>query len=307
MVLKVIAVTGATGMLGRHVSVALRADGFRVLPCSRSGESTGGCSWDLTQWKSEHELDELFDGVDAVVHAGAAVPKTGIVPNDGDMFNINVRACINLAEWARKRGKPIVYISSATVYADPNRNGIQERDPLGCSGLGGLYGMTKLLGEDVLRREEQNGMQLAVLRPSSTYGAGLAPGKMLTNFLKIALQGGAIELMPPVEDRIDFVHAADVADAVVCVLRTGSWETFNIGSERLTSIIELAETCVRVAGRGEVKVKAALESPPEGSTRFGLSCARAKSRLGWESRIGMLDGIRTLLDSSIPRDVERAR
>lgn len=306
MVLKVIAVTGATGMLGRHVSAALTAEGFNVVPCSRGGESVSGCTWDLTQWKSERELDALFDGVDAVVHAGAAVPKAGLLLDDGDTFNANVRACFNLAGWARRRSKPVVYISGAVVYADINRDGIQESDPLGHSGLGGLYGMTKLLGEDVLRREEQCGMKLAVLRPTSIYGAGLAPGKMLTNFLETARRGGTIELKPPVEDRIDFVHAADVADAVARVLHTAIWETFNIGSGRTTSVLELAEACVRVAGCGEVKVQAGAESAPKGSVRFGVNCARASSRLGWQAHMDLLDGIRTLVDNSVPRAVVRA-
>ena len=309
MVLKVVAVTGATGMLGRHVTAALREYGFRVVPISRRRECTNAFIWDLAQWKSQQELDELLDGIDAIVHAGAAVPRAGITPCDRDIFDVNVRSCVNLAEWARKREKPMIYVSGAIVYKNPNSISILETAPLGQSGFGGLYGMTKLLAEDVLRREEQNGMKLAVVRPSSIYGSGLSSGKMLKNFLETAAKGDAIELDPPVDDRIDFIHAADVASAIVRILQTGSWDTFNLGSGSPSSIIELAEICVLVAGRGEVKVK----SPPGsvskmvGDTRFGMNCAHARRRLGWEPQVRMSDGIRALLNESILCNVNGAR
>jgi UDP-glucose 4-epimerase len=300
MVLKVIAVTGATGMLGRHVKAALVAAEFQVIPCSRRMGSDGGRVWDLSQWKSIPELDELLQGADAVVHMGAEVPNSLSAPDEANMFDANVRACLNLATWARLRGKPLVHLSGGIVYADPGQADITESAPLGWSGLGGFYGMTKLLAEDVLRREEGAGLQLAVLRSSSIYGAGQHSGKMMSIFLASACSGGAIELTEPVDDRVDFIHAADVANAIVRVLRTRSWETFNLASGHLTTVMELAEACVAVAGKGQVNVRTNGNPVQLPSSRFGLNCSRAATRIGWVARIGILEGLRALRDGSVP-------
>ena len=169
MVLSSIALTGASGMLGRHVVAALAAAGFQVIACSRHKEWGTALSearvWDLTQWRSFDELDELFKGARAIVHAGAMVPKAEGPLDEGRMFDANVRACLNLGEWALARSVPVVHISGAIVYVEPDRQGIDETAPTGHSGLGGFYGLTKLLAEDIFRRLRERGLQVAILRP----------------------------------------------------------------------------------------------------------------------------------------------
>lgn len=300
MVLNTVALTGATGMLGRHVTAALIANDLRVIACSRRSGIDGGRVWDLTQWKTLTELDELLEGADAVVHMGAAVPDPLRRIDEVNLFDTNVRSCLNLAEWARLRGVPLIHVSGAVVYANPNRIGTTEIDPLGSSGLGGFYGMTKLMAEDVLRREQGCGLKLAVLRPSSIYGTGQSPGKMMSIFLATASSGGIIELTEPVDDRVDLIHAADVASAIVRVLHTHSWETFNLASGSLTTVMEIAEACVAVAGAGQVRVKDADDVSNSPLSRFGLSCSRAEARLGWAPRVSLKDGIRALHDGLTP-------
>lgn len=306
MLLNTIAVTGSTGMLGRHVTVALDMAGFQVIPLSRSRKTVGkGRSWDLTCWKTMEELDELFKGVDAIVHAGAAVPKMLCTTPEAGQFDANVRACMNIAEWARSRKIPIVYISSATVYADPNLVGIKEEASLGWSGLGGFYSMTKLISEDIFRREKMAGLQCAILRPSSIYGVGLFREKMVNSFITKAVAGETIELTEPVNDSVDLIHAADVANSIVRVLYTKSWETFNLAAGRLTSILELANACVIVAENGRVQVKASSNSRRVAETRFGLSCDRAKRLLDWRPHIGLTVGLTAMLNGVILCESER--
>ena len=60
MVLKTVAVTGAFGMLGRHVVSSFSSSGFHVVSISRScGNQNNYKSWDLMQWNSDKEFDDL--------------------------------------------------------------------------------------------------------------------------------------------------------------------------------------------------------------------------------------------------------
>lgn len=290
--------TGASGMVGRHVIGALAADGLQALPVTRGVDATQTRSWDLTQWKSDAELDSLFESVDAIVHAGAAVPRPTRPTGDGGLFDANVRAPANLGDWARRRGLPVVFISGAIVYANPTDDAIPEDAPLGWSGFGGFYGLSKLLAEDVLRREEQAGLKLAVLRPTSIYGNGLGAEKMVTSMAATANRGDAIELTEPVDDATNFVHAADVASAVVNVLRREAWSTFNIASDQNTTVRALAEACVDVAGKGRIDIRNGGPAARAAVNRFRLNCDRARRELGWSPRISLAAGIRAILDEN---------
>jgi UDP-glucose 4-epimerase len=296
MVLSKIGLTGATGMLGRHVQAALKKAGAQTVAVSRAGApGSDVASWDLADWRSLTELDVLFADVQAIVHVGAMVPRKSGAINEGRMFDANVRACLNLGRWAISRNVPIVHISGAIVYAEHDREGLVEDATLGWSGLGDFYGFSKLLAEDVFKRLRQQGLKLAVVRPTSIYGYGLPADKMVSHFLATAREGGTIELTPPVHDRVDFVHAADVARAILAMLEAEAWDTFNIASGGAVSIKELAEACVSVTGRGSVLINEDQAPARDPINRFALNTERAKNYLGWQPLLDIKQGLRMML------------
>lgn len=303
MVLKPIALTGADGMVGRHMASALASAGFQVIACSRGNNrdtvSSRKVTWDLGQWRTFDEFDILFEGAAAIVHAGAMVPRPGEPLDEGRMFDANVRVCLNLGEWALSRAIPVVYLSGAIVYADADCGGIEETAPTGYSGIGGFYGWTKLLAEDAFRRLQQRGLQVAMLRPSSIYGAGLAPTKMLNIFLAKAAKGDMIALTPPIDDRVDLIHAADVARAVIAVLRAEAWDTFNLASGRCVSVLDIANACISVTGKGKVQVQEAPPGIRKPSNRFSLNCARAHRDIGWVSQVTLERGVAALFANEV--------
>jgi nucleoside-diphosphate-sugar epimerase len=295
MVLNKIVLTGATGMLGRHVRETLQKVGVKVVALSREYSPNENISgWDLATWLPMTELDDLFDGAQAVVHVGAMLPKQTELINEGLMFQANVRACLNLGQWAISRNVPVVHISGAIVYAEHDRHGLTEDAALGWSGLGGFYGFSKLLAEDVFKRLTQQGLNLAILRPTSIYGFGLSTDKMISRFLTMAREGRVIELNHPVEDRVDFVHAADVALAILAILETEDWDTFNIASGHAVSIIELAEACISIAGRGSVFLNKDSSTSRLAINRYALNIDKAKSRLGWHPKFDIKQGLRLM-------------
>lgn len=293
MVLSKVGLTGSSGMLGRHLHAALQAAGAEVATVSRSG-TDGSAAWDLSEWLSLERLDELFAGVQAIVHAGAFVQPSGEV-DQARMFDANVRACLNLGQWAMSRSVPLLYISGAIVYADPCAPLQKESAPLGWSGLGGFYGFSKLLAEDVLVRLRQQGLKLCVLRPTSIYGHGIGVDKMVPRFLATAARNDVIELSQPVDNRVDIVHAADVSNATVAALKSECWETLNISSGQPVSIIELAEACVAVAGSGRIEIKGELPANYAPSVKYSLDISRARERIDWRPCIDVRKGLSMMM------------
>ena len=308
MVLNRVGLTGATGMLGRHVRAALEAAGAQVVATSRKSTPANDVfSWDLNDWRSLAELDALFKDVQAVIHVGAMVPRKSEKIDEALMFNANVRSCINLGQWAVSRDTPVVHVSGAVVYEDPDNQGQNENAVLGWSRLGGFYGFSKLLAEDVLKRLCLQGLKLAVVRPSSIYGFGLPDEKMLSSFLATAKEGETITLAPPIHDRIDFIHAADVSLAILSILKAEIWDTFNVASGCSISIKELAEACVSVTGYGSIVTEEKKFQVREPITRFALDTGRAKNRLDWQPLLDINQGLSMMLEKSLHSSVDQSK
>jgi len=118
-----IAVTGANGKLGRTVVTRLRESGHQVVALDTVGErGPGFVRIDLTDYGQVADalagIDEVHDGLDAVVHLGA-VPAPGLVP-DAQAFHNNMTATFNVLQGARRAGiRTIVTASSETVLGLP--------------------------------------------------------------------------------------------------------------------------------------------------------------------------------------------
>lgn len=280
-------------MLGRHIWAALQSEGADVRAASRSGVG-GSAEWDLGEWRDMDSLDELFSGVQAVVHAGALVQPSGEV-DEPSMFEANVRACLNLGQWAKSRNIPLLHISGAIVYADPFASVQKESSPLGYSGLGGFYGFSKLLAEDVFMRLRQQGLRLCVLRPTSIYGVGIGADKLVPRFLSAAAKDQAIDLTQPVENRVDIIHAADVSAAAVAALKRECWETLNVASGKPVSMLELAEACINTAGSGRLNISGELPTHYTPSVMYSLDISHASTSIQWRPRIDLIKGLSMLL------------
>ena len=294
MVLGRVGLTGATGMLGGHIYAALQSAGIETLPTSRT---TRKCfaKWDLCKWLTHDEFDAIFTGVDAIVHAGASVNFSGDV-SDACLFDANVRACLNLGQWALARNIPIIYISGAIVYEDSHALLQRESADTGWKGLGGFYGFSKLLAEDVMLRLRQQGLRIAILRPTSIYGKNLNNKKLVQRFLELAVSDKTIELFAPTEDQVDLIHAADVARAVILVLKHNKWDTFNLSSANPISIKELAQACIDVAGKGQISIVGQTKANYRPTVMYSLDSEYAAESLQWRPLVGIHLGLNMMLD-----------
>jgi nucleoside-diphosphate-sugar epimerase len=155
-----IAVTGASGFCGSYVAAAAAARGADVLCVGRRpGPAGRHVTWDAAR----HTPD--LSGADIVVHCAAAVgdPVPGS-PAEAAMHAVNVDGTARLLDAAA--GRPVVWVSSASVYAPgPGRARVTEDHPV--RGHLNAYGRTKAAGEALALAAGA-----VVLRPRAVYGAG---------------------------------------------------------------------------------------------------------------------------------------
>jgi len=279
-----IAVTGANGMTGSHMMSLLKSKGIPAKAVTRQ-------EWDLTKWKSFDELDHIFGLVSAIFHFGAQLPFNDF-KNDNQqtqqIFDVNIRSCLNLAEWAKLRNIPIIFISSAVVYKDPHASKITETDSKVVNGFGGFYGYSKFLAESIFSHLSAEGLKCIILRPSSIYGCGLSSEKLVQSYINIASSGGKIKVVKS-NNRINLIHAYDVVNAALKAYINSAWGVFNISSDTSNSILEIAEIAVSISEKGSIDIIDNLDN--NCFERFDLDSKLAKKDFGFEARVNLKEGM----------------
>lgn len=168
---RLIAITGATGFIGRYLVREMTSRGYRVRillrqPSSVPLDCSSAVIGDLARPKNTREA---FESADAVIHtAGLSATMTGVPEHD--FRNFNTEATIALARSAFAAGvRRFVFLSSVRAQVGPSAPSAlteadvpQPTDPYGRSKLAAEQGLAILNGDWV------------ALRLASTYGPGVS-------------------------------------------------------------------------------------------------------------------------------------
>lgn len=165
-----IALTGATGFVGRHLMADLSRRGYRLRILLRRPvpEFTTGEQVLIGDLASPVNLNEAMRGVDYVIHSAGIAHAMSGRPED-DYRTINRDATRALALAARHAGVArFVFLSSVRAQCGPVSD-----TPVGDDDVPrptDPYGRSKLEAEEALA---ETGIPFAALRPALVYGPGV--------------------------------------------------------------------------------------------------------------------------------------
>jgi nucleoside-diphosphate-sugar epimerase len=218
---ELIAVTGASGMLGVYIVRALLAAGARVRGVVRNPKKAEfllaeGVEFVTAHLEDRAALTAAFRGCSALV-ANAALYSTSNW-NWDDNFRANKLGTENVYEAAGAAGvRRAIHISTFGVYRwFPRPATFTEATPVldGKRRQGGAYRATKQLSEALaFELGAKHGMQITALRPAGIYGA--RDQNLLPSIRKLM----RLPIVPAPRLHFPFVYAGDVAHAVVGALR----------------------------------------------------------------------------------------
>lgn len=220
-----VAVTGATGFLGRYIVHHLAGAGHTCRCWYRPVSDRGGFAGleDRLQWapgdlSDARSMRELVRGADAVVHAALDRPGTGFRGAEGDLPTFverNVLGTIRLIEAARGAGAGrFIFISTCAVHEVilDDRN-LDEAHPLWPTSH---YGAHKAAIEKFIHScGLGEGYDICSLRPTGIYGLARPVTESRWYELVQAVKRG--ETIASSRGGKE-VHAADVAKAVAVLL-----------------------------------------------------------------------------------------
>jgi UDP-glucose 4-epimerase len=314
-----ILVVGGAGYIGSHVCVELIEAGYEIVVVDNFSTSKHSAISNIEMIAGEHvrcieasmgdfkKLQAELADVDlsGAIHMAGSKSVPASVADPLFYYDNNVAETIALFRFLKSRNiRRVVFSSSASVYAESDSCPIQEDAPIGpCS----PYGRTKFYIEELLRdlARSNTRWQAANLRyfnpvgahPSALIGEDPAgpPGNLFP-IIAEAITGrrSHVEVFGtdyPTADGTgvrDYVHICDVARAHVDALRllerseTNREWTFNLGTGRGYSVLEVLETWAEVSG---IEAPYQLrERRPGDTAKTYADPKRAWEELGWRAK-----------------------
>lgn len=302
-----ILVTGSAGRVGRAVVAALHAKGrkvrgFDLRPSGAADDEIIGSLDD------QDAVARVIKGITGVLHLGAFMSWA---PGDRDrMFAANVDGTRLLLDAAAGEGvQRFVFASSGEVYPEnlPEFLPVTEDHPLRPNSP---YGLTKLLGEELVRFHQRTGrMETVILRFSHTQDAeelldeesffsgprfflrsrvrqqeGFG-NRAVADLLRAADIGTPAHVLARNQDGQPFcMHISDTRDMVAGVLLAldhpdAAGGVFNLGSDDPVDFAELLPRMASLTGLPVVTVDL-----PGAGVYYRTSNERIRNRLGFTAQ-----------------------
>jgi nucleoside-diphosphate-sugar epimerase len=193
-----VALTGATGFIGRALLERLSAQGVFVKALYRPHsprKSTESVEWLAGELEDKDSLRALVKDTDAVIHCAGAVRGTSLE----SFKTVNTDGVDHLLRASIEEKVPRFLLISSLAAREPSLS---------------AYAASKRMGEDVLY-DAADRISWDILRPPAVYGPG---DKEMLPLLKM-IKRGIVPIVGDKNGRFSLLYVDDLAEAVCCLLR----------------------------------------------------------------------------------------
>jgi dTDP-glucose 4,6-dehydratase len=302
-------VTGGTGFLGSHLCEYLLGQGHRVIAVDNLVVST---LTNIEQIRTDdfvflnHDMTEhleLGEPVDFVFHLAALASPIDYMRMPLHSLKVGSNGTHNALGLAKFKRARFLLASTSEVYGDPLVHPQPESywgnvNPIGPRGV---YDEAKRYAEALtMAYHRQQGVDTAIVRIFNTYGSKMRPndGRAVPTFLRQALASQPLTVFGDGSQTRSFCYVDDLMRGLYLLATNSEHLPVNLGNPSEFTILELAETILRVTGSSSEIVYEAL--PEDDPQQRQPDITRARQLLGWEPEIELEEGLRRTLGLSSP-------
>jgi dTDP-glucose 4,6-dehydratase len=202
---------------------------------------------------------------------------------------------LGLAKFKRAR---FLLASTSEVYGDPQVHPQPETywghvNPIGPRGV---YDEAKRYAEALtMAYNSQQGVNTAIVRIFNTYGPRMRPhdGRAIPTFVRQALANEPMTVYGDGSQTRSFCYVDDLVRGIVLLAESGEHYPVNVGNPNEFTILELAQTVLRLTDSTSEIVYEAL--PADDPQVRQPDITRAVQVLGWQPEIELEEGLRRML------------
>lgn len=301
-----IVVTGGAGFLGSHLCERLVAEGHDVICLDNFFTSQKSNVAHLLS-KPNFELIRhdvtlpIYLEVDQIYHLACPAAPGHYQFNPIKTIKTSVMGSINMLGVAKRCGAKILLASTSEVYGDPEvhpqpesyRGNVNPIGPRAC------YDEGKRAAETLfMDYHRMNKVNIRIVRIFNTYGPRMHPydGRVVSNFIRQAITGKDITIFGEGDQTRSFCYRDDLVEGIMRMMN-GSNDFIgpvNLGNPGEFTIRELAELVLELTGAKSKLVMKPL--PADDPTRRRPDITLAKSRLDWQPKVPLRDGLAKTID-----------
>ena len=299
-------VTGGAGFLGSHLCETLLERGHRVMCLDNlvvsSLENIERLRDDAFSFVNHDVIDPITveEPVDFVYHLAALASPIDYLRmplHSLKTGSYGTHHALGLAKFKRAR---FLLTSTSEVYGDPQVHPQPETywghvNPIGPRGV---YDEAKRYAEAlVMAYHRQQGVDTGIARIFNTYGPRMRPndGRAIPTFLRQALEGKPVTVFGDGSQTRSFCYVDDMIRGLVLLAESGEHLPVNLGNPDEKTLLELAETTIRLTGSSSEIVFEAL--PVDDPQVRQPDITRAQQLLGWGPEVELEDGLRKTIAS----------
>jgi UDP-glucose 4-epimerase len=302
-------VTGGLGFIGSNLAIRLVELGAEVTLVDAMIPDYGGNSHNIAPVQDKvrvnfcdirdmSAMDYLVRDQDYVFHLAGQVCHVMSLTDPFPDIDINIKGAAILME-ALKKHNPyakVIYTGTRGQYGPAVKLPVTEDAPTNPKGI---YEISNLTAEKIIKvYNDIHGIRSVLLRLTNIYGprAQMKHSRFgVTNwFIRLAIDNEAIQVFGDGSILRDFLYVDDCVEAMLmsamCEDAVGG--IFNVGIDRPTSFVELAEMIVRIAGTGRWEFAPfSPEREAQEPGDFYSDIGKIRRVVGWEPGTSLEEGL----------------
>jgi len=299
-------VSGGAGFIGSHLCEALLNRGMRVLTLDNfiTGSPAnlkhldGSPDFEFRRQTVNEHID--IDGdVRYVLHFASPASPPQYDANPIHTLKVGTIGTMNMLGLAMAKTATFLLASTSEVYGDPLVHPQPETywgnvNPIGPRGC---YDEAKRCAEAfAMAYHRAHGVDTRIIRIFNTHGPRMqvSDGRAVPNFMAQALRGEPLTVYGDGKQTRSLCYVSDLIRGVLAMLEKGDELPTNLGNPHEVTMIELAETIIRISGS-----KSRIEHrdlPVDDPKQRRPDITRARTLLDWEPHVDLEDGLKRTLE-----------
>ncbi len=259
-------VTGGAGFVGSNLCRFLLDSGYRVMAVDNL---ITGRRKNLVSFRSHarfrfHQIDIVDQAfvsafqqtpIDVIFHLACPTGVPNIQRLGEEMLLTSSVGTKHVIDLARQHRAAIIFTSSCEVYGQPELSPQHELytgnvDPIGPRSA---YEEGKRFAESLMvALGKKYGLDTKIVRIFNAYGPHMSPDdqRVIPRFLRNVSSGSELTIYGDGTQERTFLYVDDLIRGLLLVLQHGQpFEVYNLGSDRPTTINELAALVLKLTGR----------------------------------------------------------
>ena len=306
---KNVLVTGCAGFIGFNLSKTLLKENQNVYGIDslnsaydkkfkelrlQNLESERNFYFTNNDLSNEDSLNELVD-IDIVYHMGARAGVRQSFKDPLSYIKDNTVATTNVANFCKNNSiQKMILASTSSIYGNSgDKEMVEDLDEK--INPPSIYATTKLSGETLAKTIlSSHDTNLIITRFFTVYGPYGRPDMSILRFIHWIMENKEVTIFGDGEQRRSFTYIDDVVELLLKVKNCDSSETFNVGSNKTSSLNEVIKIIENFSNK-----EARVINQPRAFRDPDVvlpSLSKSKQILNWEPSTNIEDGIKSTIE-----------